>query len=60
MVFEHKSYVDPNLPIQLKYYEAVLWEESLKDNKKNINLSLTLFYITEKNTGTFQQNCQKI
>ncbi|WP_299227809.1 Rpn family recombination-promoting nuclease/putative transposase [Sulfurihydrogenibium sp.] len=34
LVFEHKSYVDQNLPIQLKYYEAVLWEESLKENKK--------------------------
>jgi predicted transposase/invertase (TIGR01784 family) len=29
-VFEHKSYVDKTLPVQLLYYNAVIWEEAIK------------------------------
>jgi len=28
IIFEHKSYIDKNLPSQLLYYNGVLWEES--------------------------------
>ena len=27
IIFEHKSYIDKNLPSQLLYYNGVLWEE---------------------------------
>ncbi len=28
IIFEHKSYIDKNLPSQLLYYNGVLWEET--------------------------------
>jgi predicted transposase/invertase (TIGR01784 family) len=32
-VFEHKSYVDKTLPIQLLYYNAAIWEETIKQKE---------------------------
>jgi predicted transposase/invertase (TIGR01784 family) len=31
LIFEHKSYVDKKLPLQLMQYNAVIWEEALKE-----------------------------
>jgi predicted transposase/invertase (TIGR01784 family) len=31
LIFEHKSYVDKKLPFQLMQYNAVIWEEALKE-----------------------------
>jgi len=49
LVYEHKSYADPNLPVQLKYYEAVLWEESLKENKKYPPIIYIVLYHGKEN-----------
>jgi len=39
IVFEHKSYIDKNLPSQLLYYNGVLWEE-IEDYPPIINIVL--------------------
>ena len=31
VVLEHKSYLDKELPIQLSYYNAAIWEEAIKE-----------------------------
>jgi predicted transposase/invertase (TIGR01784 family) len=52
IIFEHKSYIDKNLPSQLLYYNGVLWEELgeyppiinivLYHGKRKWNISTTL------------------
>jgi predicted transposase/invertase (TIGR01784 family) len=43
-VFEHKSYVDKTLPIQLLYYNAVIWEETIKQKEYYPPIINIVFY----------------
>jgi len=44
VVLEHKSYLDKELPIQLLYYNAAIWEEAIKEKEYYPPIINIVFY----------------
>jgi len=44
IVLEHKSYLDKELPIQLLYYNAAIWEEAIKEKEYYPPIINIVFY----------------
>jgi len=44
IVLEHKSYLDKELPIQLSYYNAAIWEEAIKEKEYYPPIINIVFY----------------
>jgi len=44
IVLEHKSYLDKELPIQLLYYNAAIWEEAIKEKEYYPPIINIIFY----------------
>ena len=44
IVLEHKSYLDKELPIQLLYYNAAIWEEAIKEKEYYPPIVNIVFY----------------
>ena len=48
IIFEHKSYIDKNLPSQLLYYNGILWEESGEYEKYPSIINIVLYHSKRK------------
>jgi len=44
IVLEHKSYLDKELPVQLLYYNAAIWEEAIKEKEYYPPIINIVFY----------------
>jgi hypothetical protein len=44
ILLEHKSYLDKELPIQLLYYNAAIWEEAIKEKEYYHPIINIVFY----------------
>jgi hypothetical protein len=48
LIFEHKSYIDYDLPSQLLHYNAVIWQETAKEKQYYPPIVNIVFYHGER------------
>jgi len=58
IVLEHKSYLDKELPIQLLYYNAAIWEEATKEKDYYPPIINIVFYHGKEGVKIFM--CLKL